>query len=241
MGFQGSKLSGSSIPDPAAGVETAERRRASSIELASVRQSLNAGISMSRLSMCVRPFRDLATRYSWKSGDFLSSRSSCSDFARARSKGVSARPVIIAFAVRIDERSRPRRCGSALGLACDFRSNASTLRLFQIDMEFIDGTSAIILRSFAARGGGSLEPVYECRVCSCIFQIPHQTRVCRCCLGAALRSLSRGNPRPCPSLLAHVFLFRGLHDGVSTATGRRNQNENTSPRCRRQLRMIKNG
>jgi hypothetical protein len=34
---------------------------------------------------------------------------------------------------------------------CDFRFNASTLRLFQLDGELIDGTSAIILRSFAAR------------------------------------------------------------------------------------------
>jgi hypothetical protein len=72
-------------------------------------------------------------------------------------------------------------------------------------------------------------------------QHPYKSARRRCCDGwpklqvgrslnsAALRSLSR-SARRCPSLLAHAILFLDLHDGLQTATGPRNQDENLSAR-----------
>ena len=118
--------------------------------------------------------------------------------------------------------------------------NALVFELFRTFVGNIGGTVPIILRSFAARAGllGSFMSAVSVPAYS---KLPARSEFLVSVSTPAVRSLSSRNPRPCPSLLAHVFLFLGLHDSVSTATGRRNHNENTTPRCRRQLRIIKMG
>ena len=69
--------------------DTVNRRWARATDVASLRQSLKLGISIKSRSMRARCLRDLVIKYSWKSGDFLSSSSISSCFAIARSNGVS--------------------------------------------------------------------------------------------------------------------------------------------------------
>src|SRR5262249_51265247 len=111
------------------------------------------------------------------------------------------------------------------------RCNALQVGLFQPSEKILVERFAIILRSLAA-GAQAPGAEGEPRVYPYIFQTAIAERASRLCL-TALRPLPQGPGPPCPSLLAHAFLFLGVRDVVSAATGRRNKNENMPPRCNR--------